>query len=118
MTDSTHPHRRPSSSLETTLEAMRLAIAVNLSIDPDRLRMHDPRSQSVIGVTGERWQIFCGDQWQDLPWHFDGPLSGRWSGSGWGNQISLRKSHQTQSHAPRGELLATFRRAFEPLHSC
>lgn len=74
MTDATHPHRRPASSLETTLEAMRQAIAVNLSIDPTRLRMHDPGAQSVIGVTGERWQIFYGDQWQDLLWYFDGPL--------------------------------------------
>ncbi|HBJ35165.1 MAG TPA: hypothetical protein DDZ51_10500 [Planctomycetaceae bacterium] len=56
------------------MEAMRQAIAVNLSIDPERLRIYDPRSQSVIGVTGERWQIFYGDQWHDLPWHFDGPL--------------------------------------------
>lgn len=74
MTDATHPHRRPAGSLETTLEAMRQRIAENLSIDPARLRMHDPGGQSVIGVTGERWQIFYGDQWQDLPWYFVGPL--------------------------------------------
>ena len=53
---------------------MRQRIAESLAIDPDRLRMHDPGEQSVIGVTGDRWQIFYADQWQDLPWHFDGPL--------------------------------------------
>jgi hypothetical protein len=54
---------------------MRLQIAVKLAIDPARVRHYDPGYQSGIGVTGERWQIYYRDQWQDLPWHFDGPLS-------------------------------------------
>jgi hypothetical protein len=69
-----HPSRRPATSVEETLEAMRQKIAVNLFIVADRLRYHDPGQPSRIGVTGQRWQIFYGGQWSDLPWHFDGPL--------------------------------------------
>jgi len=75
MTDATHPHRRPFTRLEATPEAMRQRIAENVAIDPDRLRMHDLGKPSPVGVTGDRWQIFYGDHWQDLPWHFDGSLS-------------------------------------------
>ena len=54
---------------------MRLKIGDNLGIDLVRVRYFDPGIQSSIGVVGDRWQIWYPDQWQDLPWHFDGPLT-------------------------------------------
>jgi len=71
---SVHRERMPPGTLEKTLDALRQSVASNLRIDPDRLRYIDTGKPTPIGVTGMRWQILYNDQWQDLPWHFDGPL--------------------------------------------
>jgi hypothetical protein len=68
------PNRDPGTDIEATLEQMRHQIAKNLAIDPDRMRYRDPGGLSRIGVTGNRWQVHYRGDWQDLPWHFDGPL--------------------------------------------
>jgi WD domain, G-beta repeat len=70
----THPLRRPVTSLEKTIDGLRIKIARNLDIDPQRVRYFDPGEPSSIGVRGERWQIHYRDDWRDLPWHHDGPL--------------------------------------------
>lgn len=75
MTDQhVHPERSPATTLEKTLAEMLTKIAARLAIDPERVRYITLPEPTSIGVTGERWQIWYRDQWQDLPWHFDGPL--------------------------------------------
>jgi hypothetical protein len=74
MSDHVNPQRLPATPWARTAEAMRQEIAAKLAIDPARLRYHDPGEKSAMGVDGERWQIYYRDEWQDLPWHFDGPL--------------------------------------------
>jgi hypothetical protein len=76
MTNDRHVHRDrlPPGTLEKSLDDLRQQVASNLRIDPDRLRYVDTGERTSIGVTGERWQIFYNDKWQDMPWHFDGPL--------------------------------------------
>ncbi len=74
MSDHVNPSRRPATSVDEVIEGMRHLITRDLAIDAVRLRYCDPGKTSRIGVTGQRWQIHYRDQWQDLPWHFDGPL--------------------------------------------
>ncbi|TWT56544.1 hypothetical protein [Allorhodopirellula solitaria] len=55
---------------------MRQAIAANLDIDPERIR-YGPLADGKPGrmnTAGDHWQIYYRDEWQELPWHFDGPL--------------------------------------------
>ncbi len=68
-----HPHRRPSTSVKQTIAGMRAKVTAKFSIEPERLRYHDPGQTSDIVVSGERWQIYYRDAWRDLPGHFDGP---------------------------------------------
>lgn len=74
MSEHVNPHRKPATSWDELAENVRHDIARNLAIDPARIRYFDPGYQSEMGVTGNRWQIYYRDSWQDLPWHFNGPL--------------------------------------------
>lgn len=67
--------KQPASPLEQSLVKMRLEIASNLQIDPERIKYASLGRQCRIGITGERWLIFYRDEWRELPWHFDGALN-------------------------------------------
>lgn len=61
------------------IEELRVTIAANLDIDPDRIRYGplEGGEQGRLGTAGDHWQIWYRDQWRELPWHFDGPIGVR-----------------------------------------
>lgn len=68
--------RLTDSDRDKFKEELRIVIAAKLDIDPDRLRYGplEGGAQGRLGTGGDHWQIHYRDEWQELPWHFDGPM--------------------------------------------
>ena len=71
-----HRHTRRSGPHLTAVEAieqLRLKVARNLQVDPDRIKYGHLGHIGKLGTSDPRWLIFYRDEWRELPWHFDGP---------------------------------------------
>ncbi len=67
--------RMTAGTPEYYTEQLRQEIAVNLQVDPDRIRYAplDGKERGKLGTSGNHWQIFYRDEWREIPWHNQGP---------------------------------------------
>ena len=72
-----HGTRRFTTDKTTKIVISQLQskIAENLGIKAERIRYVKGMEPGQFEEVGWRWEVFYRDQWRELPWHFDGPLS-------------------------------------------
>lgn len=65
----------PSQGPRQVIQEMRLKIAANLAIDPERIKYGRLGRKGKLGTDDPHWMVFYRNKWRELPWHFDGPLN-------------------------------------------
>jgi hypothetical protein len=60
------------------IEKVRHEIARNLGIDVELIRYGNLGRKGKLGTSDPHWMIRYRGEWQELPWHFNGPLDVTW----------------------------------------